>query len=179
MIDTKKAVAETQRWISSMVIGLNLCPFAKRVFDGGKIHYRVSSSETAEALLEDLASELKTLTSTSIEVIETSILIHPLALTDFFSFNDFLKRANRLIDEQALRGVIQLAHFHPDYQFAEHDSNAVENYTNRSPYPMLHLLREESITRVAWAPKDLSEIPARNIETLKTLGLAKILKKLT
>lgn len=161
-----------------MVIGLNLCPFAERVFSGNKISYVVSEAENEQALLRDLAGQLAALASRSISDVETTLLIHPLALGNFLDYNDFLGRGEQLIWELNLRGTFQLASFHPDYQFAGTDPEAVENYTNRSPYPMLHLLREESISQVASDQDELLEIPRRNGETLRAIGREKILEKL-
>jgi hypothetical protein len=175
----KQAVIDcTRRWISSVVIGLNLCPFAQRVFQADKIRYVVTDAQDETALLRDLTGELEGLASSPISRVETTLLIHPRALGNFLDYNDFLSAGERLVADLGLRGTIQIASFHPDYQFAGTDPGAVENYTNRSPYPMLHLLREESISEVASDPNDRLEIPRRNIETLKSLGKEKILEKL-
>jgi hypothetical protein len=175
----KQAVIDcTRRWISSMVIGLNLCPFAQRVFQADKIRYVVTDAQDETALLRDLTGELAGLASSPISSVETTLLIHPRALGNFLDYNDFLSAGERRVADLGLRGTIQIASFHPDYQFAGTDPGAVENYTNRSPYPMLHLLREESISEVASNPNDRLEIPRRNIETLKSLGKEKILEKL-
>jgi len=159
-----------------VVIGLNLCPFARRVFEGGKIRYAVSDAEDAGRLLAELTGEVNALTSS--QAVETTLLIHPLVLGAFLDYNDFLGAADRLIDSLGQRGVIQLASFHPDYRFAGAAPGAAENYTNRSPYPMLHLLREDSISAVVAAPGDLREIPRRNVETLRRLGREQILEML-
>src|SRR5262245_24868569 len=169
-MDRQAVIDVTRRWISSMVIGLNLCPFARRVFEGDRARYVVTEAEDEAALLDVLAAESKALVSSPISVVETTLLIHPRVLGAFLDYNDFLDSANRLTDELCLRGVLQIASFHPEYQFAGTRADAVENYTNRSPYPMLHLLREESITAVAGDPDELLEIPRRNIATLKALG---------
>jgi hypothetical protein len=177
-MDKQTVIDRTRRWISSMVIGLNLCPFAQRVFMADKIRYVVSDAENEQTLLRDLAGELAALASGSIFNVETTLLIHPRALGNFLDYNEFLGRGERLIGELNLRGTIQLASFHPDYQFAGTDPGAVENYTNRSPYPMLHLLREESVSQAANDPNELLEIPRRNSETLRGIGREKILEKL-
>jgi uncharacterized protein len=177
-MDPQTAITGTRRWISSLVIGLNLCPFARRVFEADKIRYVVSDAEDEQMLLQDLAGELATLVSLPILSVETTLLIHPRVLGNFPDYNAFLEAGDRLVRELGLRGIIQIASFHPKYQFAGTDPDAVENYTNRSPYPMLHLLREESVSRVANDPKELLEIPRRNIETLQRLGRSKILEKL-
>ena len=177
-LDKQAAIERTRRWIASMVIGLNLCPFARRVFEADKIQYIVTDAEDETALLEELARELKTLASAPISSAETALLIHPNALGSFLDYNEFLGAGERLIDGLGLRGIIQLASFHPRYQFANTVPDAAENYTNRSPYPMLHLLREESISAITGNPKELRDIPRRNIKTLKDLGREKILEKL-
>lgn len=161
-----------------MVIGLNLCPFAGRVFGADKIRYVVSDARDTTGLLKDLAEELAALASSSRWVVETSLLIHPHVLGNFLDYNEFLGLGDRLLGDLGLRGTIQIASFHPDYQFAGTDPGAAENYTNRSPYPMLHLLREESISEVASDPNELAAIPRRNIETLRHLGREKILERL-
>ena len=161
-----------------MVIGLNLCPFARRVFEADKIRYAVTHAEDERALLKDLAVELEALAAAPASRVETTLLIHPRVLGAFLDYNDFLDAGERLIEDLGQRGVVQLASFHPGYRFAGAGPGAVENYTNRSPYPMLHLLREESISAVAGDPGNLLEIPRRNVETLRRLGLKKILEKL-
>src|SRR6516162_8609596 len=143
-MDKQVVIEATRRWISSMVIGLNLCPFARRVFQTEKIRYVVSDAQDETALREDLASELKVLASSAVSVFETTLLIHPCALIKFLDYNDFLGEGDRCIRALGLQGTIQIASFHPEYQFAGTDPGAPENYTNRSPYPMLHLLREAS-----------------------------------
>jgi len=177
-MDQQGIIDATRRWLSAIVIGLNLCPFARRVFEADLIRYLVTEAEDESALARDLADELKFLALSSIERVETTLLIHPRVFGAFLDHNDFLDVAERLVKDLRLRGIIQIASFHPDYQFAGTDLDAVENYTNRSPYPMLHLLREESISAVAGDPDELAEIPRRNIETLRSLGNEKTLEKL-
>ena len=177
-MDKQTPVEHTRRWISSMVIGLNLCPFAQRVFQANKIHYVVSEALDEAALLKDLARELTDLASTPVAAVETTLLIHPHVHGNFLDYNDFLGVAEKMLADLGLRGIIQIASFHPDYQFAAAAADAVENYTNRSPYPMLHLLREQSISEVASDPDELLEIPRRNVATLRRLGREKILEKL-
>lgn len=177
-MDQATVIEATRRWISTMVIGLNLCPFAERVFQADKIRYVVSNADDEDSLLQNLAGELDLLSKLPITTVETTLLIHPRVLGNFLDYNDFLDRAEELIAEKRLRNNIQIASFHPDYQFANTDADAAENYTNRSPYPMLHLLREESISKVAGNPNDLLAIPERNVETLRRLGVEKILQKL-
>jgi hypothetical protein len=164
------ALDDTRQWIEKAVIGLGLCPFAPPVYAGELIRYRVSSAEHEESLLADLAQELTTLASTPERVCETTLLIHPCALTDFAAYNDFLDVADRQIDTLGLRGEIQIASFHPRYQFAGTNPDDIGNYTNRSPHPMLHLLRETSVERAVATMPDASTIYERNIETLRRLG---------
>jgi len=137
-----------------------------------------SDAQGEETLLEHLAGELKSLVSSPVGSVETTFLIHPRALQDFLDYNDFLDVGEQLVDALGLRGVIQIASFHPGYQFAGTDPDAVENYSNRSPYPMLHLLREASISAVATDPAELLEIPRRNMRTLRGLGKEQILDRL-
>ena len=177
-MDKQATIDFTQRWIAKIVIGLNLCPFARRVFEGELVRYVVTEAADEETLRGVLASELKTLSSVPISQIETTIIIHPRVLTDFLDYNDFLLEADRLLGTLKLSGMIQIASFHPQYQFEGTSSDSVENYSNRSPFPMLHLLREESITRVVHDPVELEKIPQRNIETLRNLGIQEILEQL-
>jgi uncharacterized protein len=164
-------IAATRRWIEAVVVGLNLCPFARRVLDDDRIRYTVTEAADAEALRTALAEELLRLIGTPRMETETTILIHPHVLMDFLDYNDFLAEADELLDELDLTGVIQIASFHPQYRFAGTEPDDVTNYTNRSPYPMLHLLREDSVTEVAGNPELLDGIPERNIATMRRLGL--------
>jgi hypothetical protein len=173
-MDPEAVVERTRRWIAAVVIGLDLCPFARRVFDGGGIRYAVSAARDGVALLDNLTSELRTLAAEPITRVETTLLIHPHALVDFRAYNDFLADADRLVASLGLRGTIQVASFHPDYRFAGTAADAVENYTNRSPYPMLHLLREASVSAAATGQVDLADIPRRNVETLRRLGRERV-----
>jgi uncharacterized protein len=174
ILDKPAIIDATGRWISSIVIGLNLCPFASRVHQGNLIRCVVSEATDSEALRSDLADELKLLKASPIESIETTLLIHPGVLERFDDYCDFLVEAQRLVNSRGYRGVIQLAGFHPAYRFENTEPDAVENFTNRSPYPMLHLLREESISKVAGNPDELLEIPKRNARTLRAMGRAKL-----
>jgi hypothetical protein len=171
-------VDHTRRWITSFVIGLGLCPFARQVFDTGRIRFAVSRSRDENALLNDLASELHLVLASPSTQIETTLLIHPYVLGNFLDFNDFLGVVDQLLEELRLCGTIQVASFHPQYRFAESESDAAENYTNRSPYPMLHLLRETSVSQAVDASDEVLKIPRRNIETMRNLGQMKILKRL-
>jgi hypothetical protein len=160
------------------VIGLGLCPFARPVFDAGRIRYAISHSRDENALLNDLASELHLLLASPSTRIETTLLIHPHVLGAFLDYNDFLGVVDQLLEELGLRGTIQVASFHPQYRFAGTEPGAPENYTNRSPYPMLHLLRETSVSQAVDGSDELLKIPRRNIETMRNLGEEHILKRL-
>lgn len=166
------AIAATCAWIERAVIGLNLCPFAKVVYVKRQIRYVVSDAQTPAALLVDLELELRTLTQTDPAVVDTTLLIHPQALADFLAYNEFLDVAETAVERLGLMGVIQIASFHPQYQFAGTASDDVTNYTNRSPYPMLHLLREASVGQALAAVPEAKDIPHRNIETMRRLGVA-------
>lgn len=169
---------ETRRWIADVVIGLNLCPFARRPFDAGLIRFAVSDATDEAHLVTALDAELTHLVATPRAVVETTLLILPHALPDFLDFNDFVGVAEQLLASRKLTGVVQLAHFHPRYQFAGTEPDAVENYTNRSPFPMLHLLREVSVTEVADHAEFVAGIPDRNIALLRRMGLHAILSRL-
>jgi uncharacterized protein len=163
-------IAATRTWVEKAVIGLNLCPFAKAVHFKGQIRYEVNLAQTPEALLEALIRELEFLAQADPEKIDTTLLIHPHALTDFLDFNDFLDVADAALEDLELDGIIQVASFHPRYQFAGTGPDDIDNFTNRSPYPTLHLLREASIERAVESFPDSATIFERNIETLRRLG---------
>jgi hypothetical protein len=165
-------VAATRRWLERAVIGLNLCPFAKAVHVKEQIRYAVSAARTPADLMGDLARELQFLADADPETCDTTLLIHPHALTDFLDYNEFLDLADAAIDELGLEGVLQVASFHPDYQFADTDADDVTNCTNRSPYPTLHLLREDSIDRAVEAFPEAEGIYETNMRTLRKLGIA-------
>jgi len=166
----EEIIAETKVWLEKAVIGLNLCPFAKAVHVKNQIRYVVSAAATPEALLADLISELETLAESAAEKIETTLLIHPGTLTDFFDYNDFLDVADAAVEDMELGGVLQVASFHPQYQFDGTAADDIDNYTNRSPYPTLHLLREDSIEKAVAAYPQTDGIFEKNIETLRGLG---------
>lgn len=162
----------TKRWLASVVIGLNLCPFARRVFEAERIRYVESEATTEKTLLADLSAELRNLAASPISQFETTLLIHPRVLTDFLDYNDFLDAAEQELERLDLDGILQIASFHPHYQFAGTTPDDVENYTNRSPYPMLHLLREDSISALTVDDAELAAIPERNVQTMRELGPA-------
>jgi len=163
-------VAQTQRWLKRVVIGLNLCPFAKAEHLNQRIHYRVSAARTAAALQHDLRQALLALHQADPRQHETSLLMHPQVLHDFLDFNDFLHEADALLVELNLDGVLQIASFHPQYQFAGTRADDITNCSNRSPWPTLHLLREASIERAVQAFPDAADIYERNMHTLRELG---------
>lgn len=163
-------ITHTRTWLEKAVIGLNLCPFAKAVHHKNQIRYTVSRATNSAALEKDLIAELQLLQQTDPKKVDTTLLIHPYALTNFLDYNDFLETADNCIRHLQFTGQIQIASFHPDYQFANTSSEDIENFTNRSPYPMLHLLRESSIERAVSAFPDAATIYETNIETMRTLG---------
>jgi hypothetical protein len=152
------------------VIGLNLCPFAKAVHVKEQIKYVVSEATTVEQLLEDLAQELEFLAEVSREKTDTTLLIHPEILNDFLDYNDFLELADQLLEDLDLDGELQIASFHPQYQFAGTEVDDVTNFTNRSPYPTLHLIREESIDEAVKAFPEAEAIFETNMQTMEKLG---------
>ena len=163
-------VLAMQTWLERAVIGLNLCPFAKAVHVKGQIHYAVCHATDAEALREALAAELDALMAEDALVRDTTLLIVPDMLADFLDFNDFLAEADDLLDERGLEGTVQIASFHPDYQFGGTKPDDITNYTNRAPYPTLHLLREASVERAVEAFPEAEAIFERNMDTLEALG---------
>jgi hypothetical protein len=163
-------IARTRAWIERAVIGLNLCPFAKAVYVKERIRYAVSAAETPEELLEELERELASLGATPAEETDTTLLIHPHVLADFLDFNDFLDVADEAVERLGLAGVLQVASFHPRYQFADTQPDDITNFTNRSPYPTLHLLREASVDEAVAAFPEADEIYLRNMQTLRRLG---------
>lgn len=163
-------IAETRAWVERAVIGLNLCPFAKAPQVKGQVRYVASEARDAEALLADLVDELNRLAETPADRIETTLLVHPRVLNDFLDFLDFLDLAENAVVELELDGVIQIASFHPHYRFAGSADDDLANATNQSPYPTLHLLREESIDRAVAAFPHAEVIFEANIATLHGLG---------
>ncbi len=160
------------QWLETVVIGLNLCPFAKRELVKGRIRFVVSEATTEEVLLTDLHVELERLNGD--DSIETTLLIHPLVLQSFDDYVEFLVAADGLLEHFNFEGVYQIASFHPDYQFAGTAPDEVENYTNRSPYPVLHLLREISLEKAIADHPDVDSIPEHNIARVEQLGREKM-----
>jgi hypothetical protein len=171
MTTDSKIIDATRTWLEKAVIGLNLCPFAKAVHVKQQIRYVVSPATTPEALLADLLAELRMLQDVDPEQTDTTLLIHPFVLGDFFDYNDFLDIADAAAAKLEFDDAFQIASFHPDYQFADTAPDDIENYTNRSPYPMLHLLRETSVERAVAAFPEADAIFEKNMETLNALGL--------
>jgi hypothetical protein len=165
------AIEDTQKWLMEAVIGLNLCPFAKVVVVKDRVRYRVCLSSVSQDVLQMLADELQFLVSADASVVETTLLIAPYALSDFLDFNEFLGECNTLLESQGLEGELQVADFHPDYQFAGETPDAMGHFTNRAPYPTLHLLRESSLDEAVAVYPDAALIFERNIASLESLGV--------
>ena len=167
----EEVLVKTRHWLEAAVIGLNLCPFAKAVYVKNQIRLVVSKARHADDLLEELDHELDLLVATPATEIDTTLLIHPMLFEDFLDFNDFLEVAEGVVDEHGLEGVIQLASFHPQFQFDGTEPDDISNYTNRAPFAVLHLLREESVERAVKAFPQADAIFETNIATLEKLGL--------
>lgn len=162
--------AQTRCWLENRVLKDNLCPFAHQPYKNDRVRFVVTDSARPEYLLEDVLHELQHLHNTPAETLETTLLIHPGVLEDFHDYNDFLDLVDGLLEQEGYEGEFQVASFHPDYQFADTSENDAENYTNRSPWPMLHLLREASLEQAIATHPDVSAIPQRNIAHMQTLG---------
>jgi uncharacterized protein len=171
-IDESLVLQQTRLWLEKAVIGLNLCPFAKAVYVKNQIRLVVSKARHADDLLEELDRELDLLVATPAAEIDTTLLIHPTLFADFLDFNDFLEIADGVVDEHGLEGIVQLASFHPQFQFDGTEIDDISNYTNRAPYAILHLLREDSVERAVEAFPQAETIFETNIATLEKLGLA-------
>ncbi len=169
-------ILSVRNWVQEIVIGLQLCPFAKSAMMKDSVRFVHSDADTEEQLLLDLKGEIELLELDN--KIETTLLIHPEVLHDFVRYNQFLGVVEVLFEELELEGVYQVASFHPQYQFAETDPDDVENYTNRSPYPILHILREASVDLAIETYPDTDLIPERNIALLREMGTEKIKKML-
>lgn len=169
-LNAATVIARTRCWIERVVVELNLCPFARKPFMGGQVRYVVSEAERTSSLLEDLHKELEYLRHTDVAKVETTVLILPYVLNDFLDYNDFFDAVEVLIDEEGYQGEFQVASFHPDYQFGGTHVDDAENYTNRSPYPVLHLIREASIEQAVAHYPCPEDIPERNIRTMEKMG---------
>lgn len=168
--DPARIEAGVRRWLERAVIGLNLCPFAKAVHAKQQVRIVISDASTERALLEELGEELALLRDTPADQVDTTLLVHPQVLGDFLDYNDFLGDADALVEAMDLDGVLQVASFHPQYQFAGSQPDDADNLTNRAPYPILHLLREASIDRAVAAYPDPDAIIGRNVATVRELG---------
>jgi len=171
-VNENQIVSATRKWVEDVVVGYNLCPFAKRELVKNRVRFTVTDANNEDDLLQALHGELQRLEDEP--EIETTLLIHPGVLQDFYAYNEFLDAADALLAYLELEGVCQIASFHPDYQFAETEPGAAENYTNRSPYPMLHLLREASLEAAIDSHPDVDGIPDRNIALMNELGAEKM-----
>jgi len=158
-----QTIASARRWVETVVVGLKLCPFANQALEDGRVRFAVTDAE----------NEAELLVLTSDAAVETTLLIHPQTLLDFYDFNDFLQIADDLLTDLALQGIVQIASFHPDYQFEGTAPDDVQNYTNRSPNPMLHLIREDSLARAIGAYPDVAQIPTRNVALMQSMGSTK------
>ena len=168
----EEIIQAVRQWVETFVVGMNLCPFAKRELVKNRVRFVTTAATTAEQLLQVLQTELELLNADP--SVETTLLIHPAVLQDFYDFNDFLDCADSLLVDMELEGIYQVASFHPDYQFGGTRPGDAENYTNRAPYPVLHLLREESLERVIADYPDVDDIPERNIALMNRLGQDKL-----
>ena len=168
--DPDRIERDVRRWLERVVIGLNLCPFAKAVYAKQQVRIVISDATTERALLEQLGEEMALLRDTPAEEIDTTLLVHPQVLQDFLDYNDFLDDADGLVEAMALDGVLQVASFHPHYQFAGTQPDDAENLTNRAPWPILHLLREDSVDRAVAAYPEPDAIIERNVATVRELG---------
>jgi hypothetical protein len=167
-----RIVRSVRRWVETVVVGLNLCPFAKRELVKNRVRFVVTEATNEDQLLVALEAELDLLSSEA--SVETTLLIHPGVLQNFYAYNQFLNSADALLQQMKLESIYQIASFHPEYQFAGTEQADVENYTNRSPYPMLHLIREESLERAIASYPDVDSIPEQNKKLMKSLGEIKM-----
>lgn len=174
--DNDAVINAMRMWLENVVIDLNLCPFAKAVYVKNQIRFVVSDACNSDVLLEELERELQFLAQADPAQTDTTLLIHPNVLADFLDYNDFLDVCDSVVDELELDGVLQVASFHPQYQFADTEIDDVGNFTNRSPFPTLHLLREESITHAVETFPDVEGIYQKNVATLRKLGATGIKK---
>jgi hypothetical protein len=172
VVDVLQVRAQTLGWLEQAVIGLNLCPFATSVYVNSQVRVVVSTAKHLDAFLDELDVELLLLRDTPVQEIETTLLVHPHLFPDFLVFNDFLNIVDDVVAEHGLEGVLQVLPFHPEFLFGGEDETDMSHYTNRSPFPMLHLLREDSLSQAIDAYGDTDAIPERNKQVLRDLGLA-------
>ena len=171
-MEHEKILCAVRRWVKNFIVELNLCPFAGRELLRNRIRFVVTEATTEEQLLSALETELALLNNDA--AVETTLLIHPNVLRDIVDYNQFLDSADQLLVQMGLEGVLQVASFHPDYQFAGTAADDAENYTNRSPYPLLHILREASVEQSIAAYPEAEQIPVRNIALMNSLGREKL-----
>jgi hypothetical protein len=176
ILTDESVISSVRQWVESVVVDLNLCPFAKRELVKSRVRFAVTEVSTEGQLLIALQAELELLNNEP--SVETTLLIHPNVLQSFYDYNQFLNYVDGLLAQLKLEGIYQVASFHPDYQFADTDPSDVENYTNRSPYQMLHLIREESLELAIASYPDVDDIPERNKKLMKSLGEDKLTKLL-
>ena len=169
-VNDEEILSKTRHWLEKAVIGLNLCPFAKAVYVKNQMRLVVSHARHADDLLEELDRELDLLVATPVEELETTLLIHASLFDDFLDFNDFLEIAEGVVDEHGLDGIVQLASFHPQFQFEGTEPDDISNFTNRAPFAILHLLREESVGRAVETYPEVDTIYQNNIQTMQALG---------
>jgi len=172
VVDVLQVRAQTLGWLEQAVIGLNLCPFATSVYVNSQVRVVISTAKHLDAFLDELDVELLLLRDTPVQEIETTLLVHPHLFPDFLVFNDFLNIVDDVVAEHELEGVLQVLPFHPEFLFGGEDETDMSHYTNRSPFPMLHLLREDSLSQAIDAHGDTDAIPERNKQVLRDLGLA-------
>lgn len=168
--DAGDAIRATRAWVEHAVVGLNLCPFAKAPLVKGQIRYVLCETGDPRELLDELCAQMQALVAADPVEVETTLLVHPNVLGDFLDFNDFLDAADAALDELGLDGVLQIASFHPRYQFAGTEPADIANATNRAPFPTLHLLRESSVERAVMAFPEADAIVDANLRTLDELG---------
>jgi hypothetical protein len=173
-VDRTDAARRTEAWLRDFVVGLGLCPFAGEPLAAGRVRIMVSDAEDPERLGADLVAELARLAGAESGGLETTLLVHPSCLRDFAAYNDFLGVVEAIVREHGHEGTIQVASFHPEYRFAEEPEDDVSHYTNRSPHPMLHLIRESSVTEAVELHPDVPSIPKRNVELLRRMGIAEL-----
>lgn len=175
-MNTDAIIRSVRTWVEQLVVGEQLCPFARQPLQSGSVRFEVSEATDTAELLECLAEEIEKLVQTP--ELETTLLIHPNVLTDFLAYNQFLDEVDTLLRRLGMEGVFQVASFHPDYQFAGTEPGDAENYTNRSPYPLLHLLREESIETAIASFENIDRVSERNISHLEQIGAGSLAARL-
>jgi len=175
-LQNDNAIQSTKNWLRNFVIEYSICPFAKREFENGRIHYEVIQTQNLQQQLEAVLMQCIALDNN--ENIETSLLIFPQGVDDFDDYLDLLAISNELLEKQGFEDNYQIASFHPDYCFAGVDKNDASNYTNRSPYPMLHILRESSVEKAIANYPNSEEIPNRNIKLTREVGIKSLQKLL-